>query len=385
MIRGDTTNARCPASASSRMTSQARSSHLGFSTVGTTIDATFCRSPGISRSSETSRSPKTVMAMVRGMGVAVITSTCGVMPSRPRSRRRSRCRTPNRCCSSMTTSPRSKNSTPSLSSACVPTTIPATPDTASSSAWRFSPTDIEPVSNVTWTSRPASSSKSRIVRACCAARTSVGASRTDCRPASTTCSIPSNATTVLPEPTSPCSSRFMGAPPDRSADKSRSTERWPPVSSKGSDAVSRSDSPAGVGGHCGATRSASPARRRARASWSSSASSYLSRSRARAGPSAPGKCASRRATSNVGRCDGNCGSGSFCFGSHVSTRRTYSAMRIPDSPLRPRWMGRYGRASSPRSSAMPSAPSMSFFNLPVAAPGCPSAPMTRTSALFSCG
>jgi hypothetical protein len=38
----------------------------------------------------------------------------------------------------------------------------------------------------------------------------VGASRAACPPASTTCSMARSATMVLPEPTSPCSSRFIG-------------------------------------------------------------------------------------------------------------------------------------------------------------------------------
>ena len=58
-----------------------------------------------------SRSPKTTMAAVRGIGVAVITSRSGSRPSpsspRPLSRRAARCSTPKRCCSSITTTPRS--------------------------------------------------------------------------------------------------------------------------------------------------------------------------------------------------------------------------------------------------------------------------------------
>ena len=60
------------------------------------------RPGGVSRITDTSRSPYTVSASVRGIGVAVITSTSGQSPL-PRSV--ARCSTPNRCCSSMTTSP----------------------------------------------------------------------------------------------------------------------------------------------------------------------------------------------------------------------------------------------------------------------------------------
>ena len=63
------------------------------------------------------------MATVRGIGVAVITSTCG-RPWPALSRSASRCSTPNRCCSSITTRPSSANWTCSSSSACVPMTMP---------------------------------------------------------------------------------------------------------------------------------------------------------------------------------------------------------------------------------------------------------------------
>ena len=50
----------------------------------------------------------TVIATVRGIGVAVMTSTCGGWP-RPCVVRAARCSTPKRCCSSTTTRPRSAN------------------------------------------------------------------------------------------------------------------------------------------------------------------------------------------------------------------------------------------------------------------------------------
>ena len=45
------------------------------------------------------------MAAVRGIGVAVITSTSGTAPPPALSRRAARCSTPKRCCSSITTTP----------------------------------------------------------------------------------------------------------------------------------------------------------------------------------------------------------------------------------------------------------------------------------------
>src|SRR5659263_48613 len=57
----------------------------------------------------------------------------------PLPRNASRCSTPKRCCSSTTTSPRSKNWTCSWIRACVPTTMPASPDAASSKDLRRMP------------------------------------------------------------------------------------------------------------------------------------------------------------------------------------------------------------------------------------------------------
>ena len=69
------------------------------------------RPRGSSRRVDVSRSPSVVMAIVRGMGVAVMTSRCGLTPSLAFARNASRCSTPKRCCSSTTTIPRSKNDT----------------------------------------------------------------------------------------------------------------------------------------------------------------------------------------------------------------------------------------------------------------------------------
>ncbi len=82
---------------------QARSSQAGCTRTGTTLVCTSPRPAGSSVSVEVSRSPKTVIATVRGIGVAVITSTCGGCPALPVSA--ARCSTPNRCCSSTTTRP----------------------------------------------------------------------------------------------------------------------------------------------------------------------------------------------------------------------------------------------------------------------------------------
>ena len=184
--------------------------------------------PGSWSRTEVSRSPKTVIATVRGIGVAVMTSRCGGCS--PLERSASRCSTPKRCCSSTTTRPRSWNCTLSSISAWVPMTIPASPVTRSSSACRRAAAPIEPVSSTTLVpcsappSMPPSASSpiiSVIERWCCWARTSVGASIAAWPPASTTASIARSATSVLPEPTSPWRRRCIGCSVARSAKISR--------------------------------------------------------------------------------------------------------------------------------------------------------------------
>ena len=76
-MRGQTTYTWWPSSTSSRTRSQTRAIHDGWSASGTTLVWIGARPAGSSASTEVSRSPKTVIATVRGIGVAVITRTCG--------------------------------------------------------------------------------------------------------------------------------------------------------------------------------------------------------------------------------------------------------------------------------------------------------------------
>ena len=165
---------------------------------------------------DTSRSPNTVIATVRGMGVAVSTSTCGGVP--PFARSASRCSTPNRCCSSTTTRPRSKNVTASPSRACVPTTIRAWPETVRSRARLRSAAGQLTGEQGRHELRPRDRDRAspRSSAGAATASTSVGASSADCPPESATASIARSATSVLPEPTSPCTSRCIGAVAARS-------------------------------------------------------------------------------------------------------------------------------------------------------------------------
>ena len=75
-MRGHTTYAWRPARTSSAMRSQVRCTQAGLS-AGTTCVAIGRPPRGSSRRVEVSMSPNTVIATVRGIGVAVMTSTCG--------------------------------------------------------------------------------------------------------------------------------------------------------------------------------------------------------------------------------------------------------------------------------------------------------------------
>ena len=91
------------------------------------------RPRGFSVRRDTSISPHCVSSSVRGIGVAVITSTSVFSPLPPSN---SRWSTPNRCCSSITATARSRYVTESWNSAWVPTTICTDPSASSRSSLR---------------------------------------------------------------------------------------------------------------------------------------------------------------------------------------------------------------------------------------------------------
>ena len=109
------------------------------------------RPPGSSVSHEMSRSPNQVIAAVRGIGVAVMTSRCGTTSFLVR--RDSRCSTPNRCCSSMTTSARFGAWNVLENAACVATMMHGAPLAASARARRRAASFMPPVSRMTGTCR----------------------------------------------------------------------------------------------------------------------------------------------------------------------------------------------------------------------------------------
>ena len=201
------------------------------------------------------------MARVRGIGVAVIISRCGSCPwPMSLARRASRWATPKRCCSSMMASASRLNSTLSWITAWVPTTSVASPLAIRANMMRRSLGFWLPVSQAVFT--PSGSSQPTSLAKCCSARISVGAIRAHCHPASMHRAAASAATTVLPEPTSPCSSRCMGAWRPRSRAISARTRCCAPVSVNGSAPSKRSakgSEPLGFGSKSGACK---PARAR---------------------------------------------------------------------------------------------------------------------------
>ena len=170
---------------------------------------TGVRPGGSSSMTETSRSAYAVIASVRGIGVAVMISWCGNLPPRePLSRSVSRWCTPKRCCSSTMTSPSRAKAIDSWNSACVPMTIWISPLAAASSALRRVRAGCEPVTSAT--GMPSGRNHRSKFFACCSASSSVGAISAACSPQPTARAAAAPATTVLPQPTSPCTSRTMG-------------------------------------------------------------------------------------------------------------------------------------------------------------------------------
>ena len=227
------------------------------------------------------------MARVRGIGVALIMRRCGSpatseAPSPILLRSASRWATPKRCCSSMIARARLRNCTCSWITAWVPTTSAASPLAMSASISVRCFFFWLPVNQATRLPRGASkgSSQPTSLAKCCSARISVGAINAHCQPSSMAMAAASAATTVLPEPTSPCNRRCMGTGRDRSRAISSPTRRCAAVRPKGSAPSSCSCKPPLRSGSTGARRAS---RSRLAAScdscWASS-SSALSRCQA---------------------------------------------------------------------------------------------------------
>ena len=242
-------------------------------------------------------------------------STCGRSPESA-----CRCSTPKRCCSSTTATARSANTTSRWISACVPTTICASPDSIAARA--FFPPPL-PVSSTDRT--PSSEQRLSTVRKCCSASVSVGTISAPCRPASTARRSAYSATTVFPDPTSPWSSRCIGRSRSRSPSISAIACSWCLVNANGSAARYRAtNSPGG-----GSGRPGSPSTRvRSTASWRATSSSKASRRRAVSASSrSSGKWIAARASRRIGS-SVSAGSGSSTsYPCSSSAERTSSRSR----------------------------------------------------------
>ncbi|MDT4880374.1 hypothetical protein FQZ97_1161220 [compost metagenome] len=113
-----------------------------------------------------------------------------------------------------------------------------------------------PVSQATRLPSGASSGSSQpmSLAKCCSANISVGAISAHCQPESMAIAAASAATTVLPEPTSPCSRRCMGTWRARSRAISSPTRRCAPVKANGNTASNCSCRPPGAVRKTGARR-----------------------------------------------------------------------------------------------------------------------------------
>ena len=154
---------------------------------------------------EISLMPFIAMLSVRGMGVAVRVSTSTLRAS---SLSFSFCDTPKRCSSSMISRPRSRNSTFFPSSLCVPIRISVSPRLTRLRISACSFGFLKRVSISTVTGKP----RIRVsaVWKCCIARIVVGTRKATCLPPIIALKAALRATSVLPKPTSPQRSRFIG-------------------------------------------------------------------------------------------------------------------------------------------------------------------------------
>ena len=165
------------------------------------------------------------------MGVALIINTCVPLDFSISCKR---CCTPKRCCSSITTNPSCLKVTLCSINAWVPITKCTAPLAISCCNFFFALLCAVKSS----TRIPIGSSNACIVWKCWRESNSVGAINAACVPASIACNINSNATIVLPLPTSPCNNRTIRWPCCISAPNSRTTSCWPLVSVNGKLVIS---------------------------------------------------------------------------------------------------------------------------------------------------
>ena len=193
------------------------------------------------------------MCSVRGIGVADIASTSTSSRSW---RRSSFWATPKRCSSSSTTRPRFWGTTSRESTRWVPTSTSTLPAAKSASTCFTSAgaRNRDTISTRTGKSRK----RSRSVAACCWARIVVGTSMSTWRPDVATLNAARTATSVLPKPTSPHTSRSIGCGASRSCLTASIATPWSSVSSNGNEASRRAihSSSGGSGGRVAVWRRA---------------------------------------------------------------------------------------------------------------------------------
>ncbi|MNU63146.1 hypothetical protein D3C71_523910 [compost metagenome] len=144
----------------------------------------------------------------------------------------------------MITRARRWNTTCSWKMAWVPTTILTLPSAMAASASSRALPFCLPASQPTL--MPRGASQLAKLTACCSASSSVGAISPTWQPLPMACSAAKAATSVLPEPTSPCTSRIMGWLRCRSWLISATTRFWAPVGLNGR-ALSSFSTRAGAG------------------------------------------------------------------------------------------------------------------------------------------
>ena len=174
---------------------------------------------------ERSRTPVRLSCRVRGMGVAVRVRTWISLRS---CFSRSLWPTPKCCSSSTTNSPRFWKRTDFARTAWVPITIStvprARPSRVFSASFALTNRDNCRIS----TGKPRK--RSLKLAACWRARSVVGAITATCTPDKAATKAARMATSVLPKPTSPQTSRSMGVPDARSSSVSAMAFNWSSVS-----------------------------------------------------------------------------------------------------------------------------------------------------------
>ena len=152
-----------------------------------------------------SRKPDSDIFKVRGIGVAVMVSISTLARSFFIC---SLSRTPNRCSSSIITKPRFLNATSSWSNLCVPITISILPLARAAKALLVSLPVLKRDKDSILKGQ--SAKRSRKLFKCCWTNKVVGAIIATCLPAFAATNAARIATSVLPKPTSPHTTRSIG-------------------------------------------------------------------------------------------------------------------------------------------------------------------------------